>query len=291
MYTTRISWFLSSNPELGAVETNSKGGRFTVQLDEPFTIPHNATNVNVSLLQAIVWNSTTNVVDGVNNRLFYRLNDGVSTYDLFVAIAPGNYDLHSLSEALEAAMFRNVPSLPVGSFQLYLRGGYCALLMTVRGAIYMDRIYMAAVNDVARLIGFNQQILVYTNTTTVGSSQTFVSENAPPIKDGTRKLLLSSTLVDKGMRVNGKYSQVLSVVDFGQTPPGSQLIYTPPQMQVVPTDQGAGRTISSVQSLLTDAATGDVIDTNEEFWSYIAVLSYDQPLYSEPESNKKRRMG
>lgn len=288
MYTTRIAWFLSSNPALGAVEKNATGGRFTVQLGEPYTIPHNASNVNVSLLQAIIWNSETNIVEGVNNRMFYAVRSGGSLIDLFVTIPGGNYDIHTLSVALEAAMFRNVPSLPVGSFQLYLRGAYCALQMQVVGSVYLERVYMAAVNDIARAIGFEQQILVYTGGPTLGNSQTFVGENAPPIKDGTRKLLLSSTLVDKGMRVNGKYSQVLATINFGNTAPGSQLVYTPPQMQVVPTDQGSGRTISSVISTITNAATGELVDTNGEDWSYVAILSFDQPIYTDP--NKKRKI-
>lgn len=287
MYTTKISWFLSSNPELGAVERDAKGGRFTVQLGEPFVIPQNASNVNVSLLQAIIWNSQTNIVEGVNNRLFYRVTNGVVNTDMFVSVPGGNYDLHTLGEALEAAMFRAVPSLPVGSFQLFLRGAYCGLTMTVNGATYLSRIYFAGVNDVSTPLGFNQQTLEYTGGLIVGSSQTFVGNFAPPIKDGTRQLLLSSTLVDKGLRVNGKYSQVLATVNFGQTPPGSQLIYTPNQMQAVPTDQGGGRSIYSVTSFLTDASTGELVDTLGESWSYVCVISFDQPMYSE--QNKKRK--
>lgn len=285
MFTTKISWFLSSNPALGGVQTDPNGGQFTVQLSEPYEIPRNASNITVSLLQSIVWNSQINVVDGVNNRLYYR----VAGIDTSVVVPTGNYDLHSLSETLNQVMFQNVPSLPIGSLQIYLKGAYCVLEATVRGANYIQQFQLGLPGDVSLLLGFLPQTLVFTGLPVIGTEESWESDSSPPLKDGTRELLLGSTLVAKGVRVNGKFSQVLSKINFGHTAPGSQLIYAPALMNNVPCDLGAGRVITEVKSFLTNAATGELISTNGEYWSYVAILSFEQPLYDE-EPNKKRKM-
>lgn len=286
MYTNKISWFLSSNPQLGASSVDQTGSNFTVQLTEPFTIPHNASNVTVELQQAIIWNSSINVTTNVNDRFNYSVN-GVPTV---VSVPQGNYDLTSLGETIAGLMARNVPAVSNTSFVLYLRGAYCVMELYVRGAAYITDVTFGGPANIGSTIGFDPQTLVYTNPATVGSSQPFLSDRAPPIKDGTKEILLSSTLVARGVRVNGKFSSVLAKITFGNTAPGSQLIYNPPRPNVVPADLGAGRNITTVQSFLTDAATGNPINTNGEYWSYVAVIKYDMPLYEEPGMKKRRFM-
>jgi hypothetical protein len=289
MYTTTISWFLSSNPEIGSVQTSENGSLFTVQLQEAYVIPSNASNITCQLQQAIVWNSTVNVITGVNDRFYYTVG---TTSQTFVVIPQGNYDVHLLSETI-SQLVENAP-VPVFefSFELTLRGAYTnmTLYYYVSGR-YIGQVQFGLPQDIGGSLGFLPQIINF-NPIIIGASQSFVSERASNIKDGSKSWLLSSSLVAKGVRVNDKFDSVLSKINFNATPPGSQLVYVPPSPNVVPSDFGPGRPISTVTSYLTDSDTGLAVSTNGEYWSYVVVLKYDTPLYSDTltGAGKKRRV-
>ena len=285
MYTTTISWFLSSNPEIGNVQTSPNGSLFTVQLAEPFTIPSNASNITVELQQAIVWNSTVNIVEGVNDRFYYKNGALPQT---FVTVPSGNYDVHLFSETINQLVAIAPDPIPLGSIQFSLRGTYTVMVLNYLGPRHFSQVQFGLAQDVSRSLGFLPQIINFTLPLIIGSSESFTSDEAGSLKDGTKSWLLSSSLVAKGVRVNDKFDSVLSKINFNHTPPGSQLVYTPPRPNVVPADFGPGRQINTVTSYLTDAATGLAISTNGENWSYIAVLKYDTPLYDEVQSGKKR---
>jgi hypothetical protein len=290
MYTTTISWFLSSNPEIGNVQTSSNGSLFTVQLQEPFVVPRNASNITCELQQAIVWNSTINVVRNVNDRFYYSV---AAQPQSFVVIPEGNYDIHLLSETINT-LVENAP-VPVLEFsiQLSLRGAYTDMtLYYYDSGRYISQVQFGLLQDIGRSLGFLPQIINF-NPVIVGASESFVSDEASKLKDGSKSWLLSSSLVARGVRVNDRYDAVLAKINFNATPPGSQLVYTPPRPNIVPSDFGPGRLIETVTSYLTDSDTGLAVSTNGEYWSYVVVLKYDQPLYNDVQegSGKKRKVG
>lgn len=277
----QISWFLSSNPALGAQNISRTGSYFEVFLQEPFTLPSNATNVTCELQSAVVWNSAFNVAANVNDQFWYSTIPlaGGAQVDHQIRIPPGNYDLHLLAEAVGLQM-ANVAAapIPVGSVTFPLRGGYCLTSILIRpGTHYVSRVRYGQPNDISTLLGFFPQDLVWTSPATPGNQQDFRSDVAPPAKDGTRDWLIQSSLVNRGIRVNSRFQNVLASLSFAQTPPGSQLLYTPAQPKPVPTDL-TGLTISYVASYITDAVTGQPVDTNGEYWSYIAVIRYQIPI-------------
>lgn len=287
MFTNTVSWFLSSNPQIGSVETTPNGSLFTVSLQEPFVIPSNASNITCELQQAIVWNSTINVVQGVNDRFYYRVAAQPQT---FVVVPEGNYDVHLLSETL-SQLVENAP-VPVfpGTLQLSLRGAFTDLTLNyLSSPRYIGQVQCGLAQDICRSLGFLPQILNFTAPLIIGASQSFTSDNAGTLKDGTKSWLLSSSLVAKGIRLNDKYDSVLAKINFNGTPPGSQLVYTPPRPNVIPSDYGPGRKIETVTSYLTDAETGLPVSTNGEFWSYVVIMKFDQPLYREEEGSSKKR--
>lgn len=288
MHTTTISWFLSSNPEIGSVQTSTNGSLFTVQLQEPFQIPRNATNITCELQQAIVWNSTVNIVQGVNDRFYYKNGALPQT---FVTIPPGNYDVHLFSETINQLVAIAPNPIPLGSIQFNLRGAYTVMLLNYLGPRHYSQVQFGLAQDVSRSLGFLPQIINYTLPPVVGNSESFISDEAGTLKDGTKSWLLSSSLVARGVRVNDKYDSVLAKINFNQTAPGSQLVYTPPRPNVVPSDFGPGRLIETVTSYLTDAETGLAISTNGEYWSYVVVMKYDQPLYSDVQEGSGKKRG
>ena len=277
----QISWFLSSNPALGAQNISRTGSYFEVFLQEPFTLPSNATNVTCELQSAVVWNSGFNVAEGVNDKFYYSTTPlgGGAQVDQVVTIPPGNYDLHFLAEAvgLQMALVAGA-SIPVGSVTFPLRGGYCLTTLLIRpGTHYISRVRYGQPQDISPLLGFLPGDLVWTAPVVVNSEQSFQSNTPPPAKDGTRDWLIQSSLVNRGIRVNSKFQNVLGTINFSQTPPGSQLLYTPAQPKPVPTDL-TGLTISYVASYITDALTNLPVDTSGDYWSYIAVIRYQIPV-------------
>jgi hypothetical protein len=295
----QISWFLSSNPALGAQNISKTGSYFEVYLQEPFTLPSNATNVTCELQSAVVWNSAFNVAANVNDEFFYSTIPlaGGAEVDHQIRIAPGNYDLHLLAEAVGIQMANIAAApIPVGSVTFPLRGGYCLTTLLIRpGTHYVSRVRYGQPNDISTLLGFFPQDLVFGMPPNVGNQQEFRSDIAPPAKNGTRDWLIQSSLVNRGIRVNSRFQSVLASLSFAQTPPGSQLLYTPAQPKPVPTDL-TGLTISYVASYITDAVTGQPVDTNGEYWSYIAVIRYQIPVVvpevvaaQQGAGNKKRK--
>jgi hypothetical protein len=277
----QISWFLSSNPALGAQNVSRTGSYFEVFLQEPFTLPSNATNVTCELQSAVVWNSGVNVAENVNDKFYYSTTPigGGPEVDQVVTIPPGNYDLHFLAEAIGFQMVSVVGApIPIGSLTFPLRGGYCLTLLLIRpGTHYISRVRYGQPQDISPLLGFLPGNLVWSIPVVVGNEQAFQSDLAPPAKDGTRDWLIQSSLVNRGIRVNSRFQNVLATINFSQTPPGSQLLYAPPQPKPVPTDL-TGLTINFVASYITDALTGLPVDTTGDYWSYIAVIKYQVPV-------------
>ena len=295
----QISWFLSSNPVLGAQNVSRTGSYFEVYLQEPFILPSNASNVTCELQSAVVWNSAFNVATGVNDLFYYSTTPiaGGAEVDRVVQIPAGNYDLHLLAEAIgfQTSLIVGAP-IPVGSVTFPLRGGYCLTSLLIRaGTHYISRVRYGQPGDISTLVGFFPQNLVWSVPVAVNNEQSFQSDVAPPAKDGTRDWLIQSSLVNRGIRVNSRFQNVLASLSFANTPPGSQLLYSPPQPKPVPTDL-TGLTISYVASYITDSVTGQPVDTNGEYWSYIAVIRYQIPVVvpevvetQQGAGNKKRK--
>lgn len=276
-----FSWFLSSNPLLGAENISRNGSYFDVYLQESFELPKNATNIMASLQSAVLWNSQFNVATDVNDQFFYSTTPiaGGAEVARSVRIPAGNYDLHLLAEAVGLQMSQvALAPIPIGSVTFPLRGGYCLATLLIRpGTHYVSRVSMGVPGDISSLLGFLPQNLIWTLPVVAGNEQNFQSDQAPPAKDGTRDWLICSSLVNRGIRINSTFNSVLASVSFAQTAPGSQLQYAPPVPKPVPTDL-SGLSISFVSSYLIDSQTGLPVDTNGEYWSYIVKISYQIPI-------------
>lgn len=276
-----ISWFLSSNPALGAQNVSKNGSYFEIYLQEPFSLPSNCTNVTCELQSAVVWNSQFNITTGINDLFYYSttLIAGGGTTDHVVVLDAGNYDLTSLNLALQILMRAATPDVAPGGFNLGLRGAYAVIELIIRpgGTRYISRIQMGQPQDCSRIIGFLPQDLLWTIPPVVGTGLFFFSDLAPAIKDGVRDWFLSTTLVNRGIRINSTFNSVLATLNFADCPPGSQLLFEPPNPKPVFTDLSGG-TIGFVASYLTDVATGLPVNTNGEYWSFIAILRYEIPI-------------
>lgn len=276
-----ISWFLSSNPALGAQNVSKNGSYFEIYLQEPFSLPSNATNVTCELNSAVVWNSQYNITTGVNDLFYYSTTPiaGGAQTDHVVEIPSGNYDLTLLSFELSALILAATPTVAPGSLALGLRGAYAVLELLIRpgGTRYISRVQMGQPQDCSQIIGFLPQDLVWTLPVVVNNSQDFISDLAPAIKDGVRDWFLSTTLVNRGIRINSTFNSVLATINFSDCPPGCQLLFEPPNPKPVFTDLSGG-TIGFVASYLTDVATGLPVNTNGEYWSFIAILRYEIPI-------------
>jgi len=267
----QISWFLSSNPALGAANLSRNGSYFDVFLQEAFRIPENAFNTTVEMQSAVVWNQGFNIIDGVNNVLTYtKALAGIRQ----VIIPPGNYDLHTFSGTVERLL---LPDVPAQSLSFQQKGGFVEMFIRV-----------VDINNYIAQVEFNQPLspngelgflpLVYVTTnTSSGDETTYTGQEAGPIIDGHRTWILSSSLCTRGVRINDVFLSALQTITFAQTPPNSQYVFTPPKPLVVPTDLSQ-TTISTVTSYLTDARTGTPVDTQEQYWSYVAVLRFIIPL-------------
>jgi len=266
-----LSWFLSSDPRLGAINTNTNGNYFDVLLQEAFTVPPNAVNITAELQSAVVWNTGTNIIAGVNNVFSYDF--GAGSVLRTVEIPQGNYDLHTLSVTIDALL---QPDVPTGSILFELRGGFVAMLMTNKSLTnYIANVRFDLPQSPASILGFNPEI--YQGAFPgLNNAVSYRSQSTSEIVDGHRSWILSCSLCTRGIRVNDKFLAALAYITFADIAPNSQYVYEPPRPLVVPTDI-AKTTITTVSSYLTDARTGLPVST-EEYWSYTVILRYEVPI-------------
>jgi hypothetical protein len=263
---------IDSHPESGSINLTPDGSQFQVPFSEAFLIPANAININVTVPEAQVYNTAPNVIKGVNDTLYFQgLPGPVNTT---VVLPPGLYDIplinaelarqgvttYSFTEddATQKVVFNNNSGLI--SLVLFT-GAHSNSPWFIMGAWSGTRSNPAPV-DIGTPAGVPP-----------GGNQTFPQVATFNL---VNKFLIHSDLVQRGIRLNGGFSQIITDVPI-EVPPGSQITYSPPIPASSPANELAGAPRNILRFWLTDN-TNNYVNTNGEFWSARLSIHFDEPV-------------
>lgn len=270
-----ISFLVSSDPLQGAVNKSADGSEFEIQFDDALVIPQDAISINVCCEESTVWWVVPNIIVGENN-IFYVYGDsalGVPTL-YSVPIAQGLYDLN----ALNASLLNGLETL--GAKQL-------------NGTVYQPLISLSPDNATQKvLIRFNypnvyvdfsqpqtpREILGF-NSAVYGpyvlTPQNILAPNTAQF-NRVNYFLIASDLVQKGIRFNNRYNQIVSQVLINVSP-GSQIVSAPFNPPKVHAQELAGARRTNLRFRLSDDKLRPV-NTNGEYWTARIVIRYLRPF-------------
>ena len=271
-----ISLLVSSDPTQGASNVSQDGSSFEIQLDQAIELPKNALNVTVSVEESTIWWTVPNIISSVNDT-FYVFGDlqAGGTQLFIVRIEQGLYDLtglnNSLQSGLEALGARttdsNNNSLPLVS----LAPDPATQRVLLRFNYPNAYVYFVPDNTPAEILGFDRvQYGPYPN-----APLNILAPNTAAFNQ-VNYFLIASDLVNKGIRFNNRYNQVISQVLINVAP-GSQIVSTPfnPAKSSAQELSGAKRT--NIRFRLTDDKLRP-INTNGEYWTARIVIRYFQKV-------------
>jgi hypothetical protein len=266
-----IAVILDSDEKSGALQKSADGSTFTVQFEQPLFIPRNAINPTLDVEESAVWFSTPNIFDGSTGETpnnTFRVNDIANTYDL--TIPQGVYDIPAIKTAINDA-YTDVSGITSEFLQILRLNeatGKTELAVGV-GAGYIE---FVSPNSIANLLGFLED----TQYTQGGgpTSILYVSPNIPQVNN-VNFYLIQCDLVDRGIRFNNNYNQIIETILI-DVAPGEQILtrpYHPPTCMI---DHIAGNPVSNVRvALLTDS----LIPANtggENYYVRISLKWYEQ---------------
>jgi len=272
-----ISLLVSSDPSQGATNVTSDGSAFEIQLDQSIEIPKNALNVNISVEEATVWWVIPNIITGKNDT-FYIFGDREQggTQLFTIVIEQGLYDLTGLNNSLQSGLEQagarttergNNNPLPLVSLapdeatqKVLLRLNY--------DNVYVD---FQPPNTPREIIGFDA--LQYGPK--IGTPLNILAPNVAEFNQ-VNYFLIASDLVQKGIRFNNRYNQVITQVLINVSP-GSQIISVPFNPAKSDAQDLAGSKRSVLRFRLTDDKLRPV-NTNGEYWTARVVIRYLMPM-------------
>tara|TARA_R110000822_G_scaffold56916_6_gene143551 strand:+ start:841 stop:1695 length:855 start_codon:yes stop_codon:yes gene_type:complete len=275
-----ISLLVSSDPLEGAVNISSDGSQFEIQLDTAIEIPKDALNVQVSVEEATIWWVVPNIITGVNDTfyIFGDDNQAIPVPQLFTVVIPqGLYDLtglnNSLLSGLEALGARTISGTTVLPL-INLTADNATQKVIIRfnyTNVYVD---FTQINTPREIIGFDAlQYGPY-----VGAPINILAPNVASFNE-VNYFLIASDLVQRGIRFNNRYNQIISQVLIDVSP-GSQIVSKPFNPAKSDSNELAGAKRTNLRFRLTDDKIRPV-NTNGEYWTARVVIRYLRPLVVE----------
>jgi hypothetical protein len=262
-----ITILLSSDPSSGASNVSLKGDQFTVNLNEGIKIPSDALNVNVRAEESTVWWVVPNISADIGNNKFYVSEGGIP---FVLTIPDGLYDLVELNSTL-ARLLENAGATTSPNPVIALSSDDASQKVILRLNYTNVSVDFTQLDTPRDILGFDSQI--------VGPN---LSAPINIFADNTAQFntidyfLIHTDLIQKGISVNGNYTQTISTVLIN-TPPGSQIISSPRHPSVLDGQDLAGTNKTGFRVWLTDQANRPV-DTRGEPFTVRLKISYLKPF-------------
>ncbi len=269
-----ISLLVSSDPSQGARNLSADGSQFDVFFDEPLQIPRDALNITVTAPESTVWWTIPNISAKNNNNKLYIFGDdnqAVPVPKLYIVdIDDGLYDLSGLNNTvlskLEALGARTDPT-PLINF-----GSNTATQRVVIRFNYSNTTVDFTPPDTPRdILGFDSQVL----GPYVSAPLDIPADNVAAFNQ-INSFLIKSDLVNRGIRFNNAYSQIITQVLIDVLP-GSQIVSSPRHPAVTNAQELAGTNRNQLRFYLTDQRSQPV-DTNGEYWTSRITIKYYLPM-------------
>lgn len=262
----------SSDPASGAQDISPGGDTFSVNFSDPIIVPKNATQVEVQMLESVIWFTTPNITQTNQNVRITGpdVNDIVRVYD--VVVPKGLYDLSALS----AAILRELESATFKAKQTpYPLISFSADDATSKVIIYLNydtvTVDFSIPNSIGPILGFDTDAGANPIGPLVGTPLPQTADSVARFNT-INSFLVHCDLARSGIRLNNTYSQIIGnpLIDVA---PGKQIIYSPQYPPLCEAEHLKGQRRTRVKCWLTDDQN-NAVDTNGEYWYFRLRLSY-----------------
>lgn len=284
--TTQISLDVNSDAKDGAQDIDLLGSAFTINLEQPVTIPSDAFNATVRVEEATVWNTVHNVALALNNNHIF-ISDNAVVLD--ITIPDGTYSTASLSSAIE----REYVSAGGTSGLVSLDEDFPTnrVLVTVDGTLaagvgaFVDWT-AARVNTFRDVIGIDPAVapgfgLIPRTGATLLTVVTLADNEAA--FNNIEYFKIHSD-IGQGIRTNNSFRQTVARVNI-DVAPGTQIVSAPNNPARSEMARWIGQPKTQIRFWLTDQK--DTLVETGEIWSARLVLEYQQ-FHAEPLGAKRR---
>lgn len=274
-----MSLIVSSDPTQGAVNVSQDGSSFELLLDQPITIPKEALNVTVSVSEATVWWTVPNIIKDVNDKMFVFGNlrgGGTKLFEL--VIEQGLYDLPGLNNSI-------VNSLETAGAQTLDSSGDPLPLITIASDDSTQKVLIrfnytnvtvdfTQSNTFRKILGYDSKVVGPFGSVPINN----IADNVAAFNT-VNYFLLTSNLVEKGIRFNNRFAQIVSQILINVSP-GSQIISSPRHPPEISAQFLAGQQKANLRFSLTDDQLR-AVNTNGEYYSARIIIKYLLPMVIE----------
>lgn len=228
--------------------------KFTVVLNNPISVPREANSCDVALYSANVWNSSPNILTGVND-VFSYINNGVPASAI---IPEGLYSLQEYNQTITELVGPN-------KFEFTGNSATQKVMITTYENYQIDFTQPFSQREI---LGFNSQVVPPVNTPLI------IKTTAPNIAyfNNVNAFLITMDLLNDGLPVNAKANSILAQVPI--IAPSNSLIYYEPASPIwIQTDQIIGKQISVINLGITNEL-GLPIKVRED-WAISCSIKYE----------------
>jgi hypothetical protein len=262
----QYSIIFNSNDALTNTDTSPDGDAFTVTLNNPLYVPPEAKSCYVGLFQASVWNSSPNVLTGVNDVFYFTY----ASTEYSIVLPQGLYSLDDLNQTINAYILdTRAGTLPNNLFT------FTGNTATQKVQISLNYIgsqirFPSGSPSLFKILGFENGVNYPT------SPSTFVGQLAlaPNIAgfNTINNFLITTDLINNGLPVNAQSAGILAQIPITATP-NSLINFNPPQIVYIQCDHLIGKARQVISFRLTDELLGK-IKVLEPF-NFVMTIKYE----------------
>ena len=273
MLSKELVYFFSSAEANGAIIStgNKAEGRkdeFSVQLNNPLAIPHDAMNCTIEVTAAAIWNTTPNVSAKIGNNKFYlSLEENESQVNVIITIPDGLYGVSELEATIKRGLVTLGKNPDLVSF--IQDEATQKLILSLLPYAQVD---FTQPDTPRGVLGFDSRLAPLT----LQGTNSLEDADSEAAFNRTNSYLIKSDIVGNGIPINSLADGILAQVAI-DVKPGSQINYRP----YYPPKSNANELIGHVKNYfsfsLVDQINREVSTSNEE-WSFTTVIRYNMPV-------------
>ena len=268
VYTVSNDIIVSSDSKLGAQNVSTDGSSFSVSFNPALEIPKTAINPILTVESAELYYTFVSIGVSQNNNKMYA-SDTTLVVDYEITIPDGLYSLTDLDSTIER-LFANEGLKAASDTPAFELQGDAASGKSVLAFNFTDVTVEMKADSPITILGF--PVGVYPTGFPV--AQVPFYEYAPSVAQFTQvnSVLLTSSLVSQGIRVNDQYKGVISKMQINAAP-GSQILYSPRRPSIIHIDNLVGSSINQARFSIQSEQFVP-LDTNGETFSATIRLSW-----------------
>jgi len=207
--------------------------KFSVTLNNPISVPKEANSCDIALYSANIWNSSPNILTGVND-VFSYINNGVPAS---VILPEGLYSLSDYNQTIAQLVGPNI-------FTFTGNTATQKVQVVIAENYQIDFTQPFSQKDI---LGFNATLVPPVNTPLI---VTAIAPNIANFNNVNAFLVTMDTLND-GLPVNAISASILAQVPI-IAPPNSLIYYEPASPIFIQTDHIIGKQISQINFGITN---------------------------------------